>query len=166
MGVHGGFPELLGVHFAQAFVALFADAAFDFVLQPGHGFGEVGDAASLFAALDEGAGAEQAAEEVGGFLELGVVAGDQEVGVDDADLEVAVVHALEAELPAFAGVVVTRDEDDAVAFVLADDGSDGVRAGAGGSFAAEVEAEVVAQDGVQDVAVDEVGEAVDDGFGQ
>jgi hypothetical protein len=30
-GVHGGFPQLFGVHFAQALVALLAEAAFDFV---------------------------------------------------------------------------------------------------------------------------------------
>ena len=32
LGIHGGFPQLLGVHFAQPFVALHADVALAFVL--------------------------------------------------------------------------------------------------------------------------------------
>jgi hypothetical protein len=42
-GVHGGFPQLLGVHFAQALVALAAGGAFGFADQPLHGLAEVAD---------------------------------------------------------------------------------------------------------------------------
>ena len=40
-GVHGGFPQLSGVHLAQAFVALTAGGALGFADEPVHGLAEV-----------------------------------------------------------------------------------------------------------------------------
>ena len=39
-GIHGGFPQLFGIHFTQAFVALHADAALRFGEDPVDGFAE------------------------------------------------------------------------------------------------------------------------------
>ena len=82
-GVHGGFPQLRGVHFAQAFVALAAGGAFGLGDQPVHGLAEVADffflLALAFAAHDAGALAQQAAEGVGGLGQRGVVGAVHEV---------------------------------------------------------------------------------------
>src|SRR3546814_16243231 len=64
--VHGGFPELLGVHLAQALVALAADGGFGLLEQPGHGFAEITDLGFLlplaFSALDHGISGNEALE--------------------------------------------------------------------------------------------------------
>jgi hypothetical protein len=87
--VHGGFPELFGVHFAQAFVALDAEVALGFVEQPVEGVLEVADGGLGFAAMDFGAGADQSVEDGGGFGELFVVAADQEVAIRAAGIAVS-----------------------------------------------------------------------------
>jgi len=92
-GVHGGFPELFGVHFAQAFVALLGDAAFHVGEHPADGVGEAGDGLLLVAAAHDGAGLDEAGDGFGGLADDAVVAGAQEVGVDLGALAVAVVHA-------------------------------------------------------------------------
>ena len=63
--------------------------------------------------IELAAGAEQAGEHFGGLAQLYVIAGNEEVLVDDADLEVAVVHLLDAHLPAFMHFAVAGDDADA-----------------------------------------------------
>jgi hypothetical protein len=65
--VHGGFPELFGVHFAQAFVALLGEAAFHVGEHPADGVGEAGDGLLLFAAAHDGAGLDEAGDGFGGL---------------------------------------------------------------------------------------------------
>ena len=100
-GVHCGFPELLGVHFAQAFVTLAAGGAFGLSNEPGHGFPEVVDflflLAFAFAARHFGALAQQALEGFGGFAQCGVVGTMNKVLGEYAALDVAVQAAADAQ---------------------------------------------------------------------
>ena len=52
--VHGGLPQLPGVHLAQALVALPADAAFGFGEQPAHCLLYTSDAADERSSVDLG----------------------------------------------------------------------------------------------------------------
>src|SRR3990167_1543498 len=92
---------MLGVHLAQALVALAGCAAFGFADQPLHGLAEVADFFFLllfaFAAQGLGALAQQAAEGFSGFGQGGVVGAVHEVLRDDAALDVAVVAAADAQ---------------------------------------------------------------------
>jgi hypothetical protein len=108
--------------------------------QPADGFGEAGDFLLLLAAADHGARADQAGDGFGGVADALVVAGQQEFAVDAADLAVAVVHALDAQLPAFGLVVVLGDQLDAGR----QGGGEAGGAVAGGGFVIEVERDVVA----------------------
>jgi hypothetical protein len=91
----------IGVHLAQAFVALACGGVFGLADQPLHGLAEVADLffllALAFAAHHFGAFAEQAAEGVGGFGQGGVVGAVHKVLRDDAALDVAVVAAADAQ---------------------------------------------------------------------
>ena len=100
-GVHGGFPQLRGVHLAQAFVTLTAGGALGFADEPMHGLAEV---VGLFFFLslaltphDFGAFTEQTAEGVGGFGQRAVVGTVHEVLRNDAALDVAVMPAADAK---------------------------------------------------------------------
>jgi hypothetical protein len=98
--VHGGFPELGGVHLAQPFVALAAGGALGLGQQPLHGDAEVADAffflALAFTAHDLGTVAQQAAEGVGGFGQGGVVGAVDEVLRQNTAFHIAVVAAADA----------------------------------------------------------------------
>jgi hypothetical protein len=68
-GVERGFPELRGVHFAEAFVALQGEA---FAASVEHGFEErdgAGDALAGVAAFEDGGGGEDVAEFLRGAVD-------------------------------------------------------------------------------------------------
>ncbi len=98
--VHGGFPELLGVHFAQAFVALATDSVFGLADEPVHGFAEGGHGGFLgvvaVAAPHGGARGDESVEGLRGLRQHGVVGAVNEVDVKHGGFEVAVVTAHDA----------------------------------------------------------------------
>ena len=99
--IHRRFPQLAGIHLAEPLVALAADRALGLLHQPVHRLGKARDRRLLLlvaaAADDPGAGADQALERARRGVERGVVGAVHEVGVDHADLHVAVVAALDPQ---------------------------------------------------------------------
>ena len=100
-GVHGGFPQLRGVHLAQAFVTLTAGGALGFTDEPMHGLAKVVGLffflSLAFTAHDFGAFTQQAAEGVGRFSQSAIVGTVHEILRDDAALDVAMMPAADAQ---------------------------------------------------------------------
>ncbi len=169
-GVHRGFPQLFGVHLAQALVALAAGGAFGFLDEPGHGLAEVAHflfaLALAFAAQHPGAFAEQAAEGVGGFGQGGVIGAVHEVLRDDAALDVAVVAAADAQHGLVGAGVEFAGHfgGHAGGGEFAQLGLQGDGAGFGVFHGIEVEGDAIG-DRAQGLAVHEGGKAFDDGLG-
>ncbi len=101
VGVHRGFPQLLGVHLAQAFVALAAGGALGLGQQPFHRLAEIADffllLAFAFAAHHHRAVCQQTAERIGGIGQRRVIRTVGKVLGDDAAFGVAVVVAADAQ---------------------------------------------------------------------
>src|SRR5471032_1787323 len=165
-GVHGGFPQLFRVHFAQTFVALFGDGAFGFVAQPLDGLVEVGDGgffhAIAFAAAHECAWAHQALEGGGAAGQHGVVGALHEVGVDGADFDVAVMHAFDAQQVFFRQFVGAHVHFDGV---VVDGRLQGLRRGFCQFQRAQVQL-YAGHDGGQGGAVDDAGQTRHDAVRQ
>ena len=89
---------------------------------------------------------KEAGEGFGGAAQLEIVAGKEQVFVDEADLEVAVVHPFHAQGPAFLDVIEFGDDASAAVHVLADQRG----AGLGAGFRRQVELEVVLDQGLED----------------
>src|SRR5471032_1184518 len=165
-GVHGGFPQLFRVHFAQTLVALFGDGAFGFVAQPLDGLVEVGDGgffhALAFAAAHECAWAHQAFEGGGAAGQHGVVGALHEVGVDGADFDVAVMHAFDAQQVFFRQFVGAHVDFDGV---VVDGRLQGLRRGFCQFQRAQVQL-YAGHDGGQGGAVDDAGQTRHDAVRQ
>jgi hypothetical protein len=93
----------------------------------------------FFSPRHHGTRTEQAGQRFGRALELQEVAGEQQILVDQADLQVAVVHALDAQDPAFLDVVELGHH----ARSGRDMGGDQLGAGAGLVLAGQVDGQVV-----------------------
>src|SRR5690606_487534 len=105
-GVHGGFPQLAGVHLTQTLVALLAKPAFGFGQQPLHDFTEIihGGFTTLlaFTTSHHGAITDQTGKGLASAGQSLVIATTHEVAVKHRDTDVAMVQTLHHHTPGFA----------------------------------------------------------------